>query len=139
MTMPQEVAQEVAELVFEGYYLQPTGSRVTKSGWKPESDWDFVVLDKDETLQKRLRKDMRWIEDGSGNKESIFSSFKQAFGHSVALPPTQINFILVKDKETFGKYKVASELIRVMDCKAKEERVKVFDTIFQAEDKGVPF
>ena len=122
----------VTAVVQEGFFIRPTGSRVTKSGWKDTSDWDYVVLDTEDKLISHLStldefRNMAFHPDGSGNTKSNFESYRIA----------EVNLIIVKDKPTFEKYMVATELIKALDCQTKEERVKYFDIIFSG--KEVPF
>lgn len=113
----------ILKVVDKGYWIKPTGSRVTKSGWTIESDWDYVIFDPDKTLAHSLQKDKNWVEGGSGNGEE-FASFKT---------PTQdgtLNFILVDKEEIWKKYIVATNLIKALDTPTKEERIKIFDSVF---------
>lgn len=123
----------VTAVVQEGFFIRPTGSRVTKSGWRDTSDWDYVVLDTEDKLIGKLTnlpefRNLTVTPDGSGNENSKFTSYRIA----------EVNLIVVKDRATFEKYMMATELIKSMDCKTKEERIKYFNLIFGDKQK-VPF
>lgn len=114
----------LAELVQDGYWVKATGSRVTKTGWTSKSDWDYVVFDPDYTLNSKLGSSPDWIVGGSGNG-SEFNSFEHH----------HINLILVDKESVWKKYVIATNLIKSLNCETKEERIKVFDSVF-GKDKN---
>jgi hypothetical protein len=115
----------VCDLVQEGYWVKATGSRVTKSGYTSESDWDYVVYDPDNHLVNKLLADSNWFKDGSGNGDPgiDFHSFKNGM----------TNLILVSTEDIWKKYIIATNLIKSLDCKTKEDRIKIFDSVFGRE------
>lgn len=129
---------EVYKIVDKGYWIKATGSRVTKDGWTEESDWDYVIFDPDMKLEPELMKD-GWELGGSGVVEvesfRCFSSLKKG----------NLNFILVNKEEDWKKWVIATNLLKMMNPKTKEERIKLFDTVFgktpdsKATDFGDPF
>lgn len=125
---------EVGKIVDKGYWIKATGSRVTKSGWTKDSDWDYVVFDPDMKLEPELMKDA-WELGGSGVVEAesfrCFSSLKKGI----------LNFILVNNEDQWKKWIIATNLIKAMDCKTKEERVGIFDTVFgkTSDSKAMDF
>ena len=126
---------EVGKIVDKGYWVKATGSRVTKSGWTDDSDWDYVIFDPDLKLEGQLMKD-GWELGGSGEGlERCFSSLKKG----------GVNFILVKSEDDWKKWVIATNLLKMMDPKTKEERIGIFDTVFgktsdsKAMDFGAPF
>jgi hypothetical protein len=128
-SLPKEYSEHLAAIVCMGHYVKPTGSRVTESGWNPfQSDYDFVVLDPDRTLAHSLEKNIEWYQGGSGNG-SEFTSYKH----------DNLNLILVDTKDVFNKYVAATEAIKVLNCKTKEERIAVFDSIFCPPKGVLPF
>ncbi len=120
---PREVI--VGDLVQEGYWVKATGSRVTKSGYTSESDWDYVVYDPDEVLRKKLDGDTNWSPDGSGNGAMgiDFTSWRNG----------QTNLILVSTEDIWKKYIIATNLIKSLDCKTKKERITIFDSVFERD------
>jgi hypothetical protein len=122
---------EVGKIVDKGYWIKATGSRVTKSGWTNESDWDYVIFDPGMKLESELMKD-GWELGGSGEElDRCFSSLKKG----------QVNFILVKSEDIWKKWIIATNLIKAMDPKTKEERVGIFDTVFgkTSDSKAMEF
>lgn len=116
----------VLDLVQEGYWVKATGSRVTKSGYTSESDWDYVVYDPDNHLLTKLTTEgSQWIKDGSGNGDPgiDFHSFKNG----------KTNLILVSTEDIWKKYIIATNLIKSLDCKTKKERIAVFDSVFERD------
>lgn len=121
---PREVI--VGDLVQEGYWVKATGSRVTKSGYTSESDWDYVVYDPDNHLLTKLTTEgSQWIKDGSGNGDPgiDFHSFKN----------DMTNLILVSTEDIWKKYIIATNLIKSLDCKTKKERIAIFDSVFERD------
>ena len=120
---PREVI--VGDLVQEGYWVKATGSRVTKSGFTSESDWDYVVYDPDNHLVNKLLADSNWSKDGSGNGDPgiDFHSFKNGM----------TNLILVSTEDIWKKYIIATNLIKSLDCKTKGERIAIFDSVFERD------
>ena len=128
--LPADYAEHIAAIVCSGKYIKPTGSRVTESGWDPKrSDFDFVVLDQDKSLAHALERNIEWYQGGSGNGTE-FTSYKYK---------DSLNLILVDSKEIFNKYVAATECIKALNCKTKEERIKVFDSIFGKTSEVLPF
>ena len=117
--------QVVLDLVQEGYWVKATGSRVTKSGYIFESDWDYVVYDPDNHLVNKLLADSNWSKDGSGNGDPgiDFHSFKNGM----------TNLILVSTEDIWKKYIIATNLIKSLDCKTKKERIAIFDSVFERD------
>ena len=124
----------ISELIEGGYWVKMTGSRVTKDGWTDESDWDYVVYDPDKKLQDVYKQQDGWVL-GSEAEQGEFSSIKK----------DGINLILVDKEEIWKKYIIATNLIKTLNSKTKEERIAVFDSVFgkdknaAAVDFGVPF
>jgi hypothetical protein len=115
--------QIVTNLIQDGYWVKATGSKVTTDGWTSESDWDYVVYDPDNTLYFKLSEDKSgWSEGLSGNGMVglDFTSWKQ--GHT--------NLILVNKDAIWKKWVIATNLLRIMNPKTKEERIKLFDNVF---------
>ncbi len=112
----------VGDLVQEGYWVKATGSRVTKSGWTKESDWDYVVYDPDNILLKELQEDKNWSKDSSGNGDPgiDFNSFRNG----------QTNLILVSTENIWKNYIIATNLIKSLNCETKKERIEIFDSVF---------
>ena len=115
----------VLDLVQEGYWVKATGSRVTKSGYTSESDWDYVVYDPDNHLVNKLLADTNWSPDGSGNGAMgiDFTSWRNG----------QTNLILVSTEDIWKKYIIATNLIKSLDCKTKKERIAIFDSVFERD------
>ncbi len=120
----------VGKLVDQGYWVKATGSRVTKDGWTSGSDWDYVVFDPDRNLDKELGNSVEWHLGGSGRGEE-FNSWKQR----------DVNLILVDKEDVWKKYVIATNLIKTLNSKTKEERIKVFDSVFGRDSnaKAVEF
>lgn len=120
-------------LIQDGYWVKATGSRVTKSGWTSESDWDYVVYDPDNTLSKQLEEDTSWSVGDSGNgiPGIDFRSYKNG----------DLNLILTDNENVWKKYIIATNLIKTLDCETKGERIKVFDSVFEKDSnlKAVSF
>ncbi len=136
--IPKEYQEIIAALVCNGFYIQPTGSRETKSGYTEYSDYDFVVLDESGRLKGDLRKRTEtWKEGGSGNDHGEFVSFKSF----LPISPAQLNLIITENKDYFNKWVVATDLIRKLDIKEKSQRIAVFDSIMnpEANKKVLPF
>ncbi len=114
---------EVGQIVDKGYWVKATGSRVTKYGWTNDSDWDYVIFDPDLKLEGELMKN-GWELGGSGLAEAesfrCFSSLKKG----------NLNFLLVNKEDQWKKWIIATNMLKMMDPKTKEERVKLFDTVF---------
>ncbi len=114
---------ELSQIVDKGYWIKATGSRVTKSGWTNESDWDYVIFDPDLKLEGELLNGS-WELGGSGVAEAesfrCFSSLKKG----------NLNFLLVNKEDQWKKWIIATNMLKMMDPKTKEERVKLFDTVF---------
>ena len=117
-------------LVQEGYWVKATGSRVTKSGYTSESDWDYVVYDPDQKLQDVYKQIDGWVL-GSDAGQGEFASIRK---HDV-------NLILVSQEEIWKKYIIATNLINTLNSKTKEERIAVFDSVFGKDSnaKAVEF
>ena len=109
----------IRELVDDGYWVKMTGSRVTKDGWTSESDWDYVVYDPDCKLQDVYKQIDGWVP-GSDAGQGEFASIRK---HDV-------NLILVSQEEIWKKYIIATNLIKALNSRTKEERIKVFDSVF---------
>ena len=121
----------VTELIRKGKHIYATGSRVT-THFKPDSDYDYVVLDPEYKLCTEYER-QGWVIGGSGNRHNPdFNSIK-----ATDIEGITVNLICVSEKETFNKYVMASDLIRTVDPETKEERVKLFDLIFKNSD--LPF
>ena len=132
--IPIEVALRVADVVGQGFYIKPTGSRCIEGAYNSDSDWDFVVYDPGREFYKYLKSFPKaYAEGGSGN-QGEFQSFKSKVESDVT------NFILVDDKDTFNKWVAAAELAKAMKATDKESRIKIFDTVFGKKDHGgIPF
>ena len=109
----------ISDLVNDGYWVKATGSRVTKDGWTDESDWDYVVYDPDQKLQDVYKQIDGWVL-GSDAGQGEFASIRK---HDV-------NLILVSQEEIWKKYIIATNLIKTLNSKTKEERIAVFDSVF---------
>jgi hypothetical protein len=124
----------VSDLVEDGYWVKMTGSRVTKDGWTDDSDWDYVVFDPDCKLQDVYTQSDGWVL-GSDAGQGEFASIRKG----------EINLILVTQEDIWKKYIIATNLIKAINCKTKEERIGIFDTVFgktsdsKAMDFGAPF
>lgn len=116
-------AADVTAVVHLGLWIKPTGSRVTKSGWSGTSDYDYVVFDPEDKLSKLLAKADYKI-GGSQRPEQEFTSYVKG----------SLNFIVTSKADYFQKYCRATELIKTVDAKTKEERIKMFDIIFGVND-----
>ena len=132
-TTPKPRKNIVGELVDEGYWVKATGSRVTKDGWGPGSDWDYVVYDPEDKLLNKLNIDVNWSSgtSGSGERGVDFNSLRQG----------ETNLILVREEQTWKNYIIATNLIRVMNCETKKKRIAVFDSVFgrDVNSKAVEF
>ena len=109
----------IARIVQDGYWIKATGSRVTKDGWTTKSDWDYVVFDPDRKLFNEYVNNGQWHLGGSGSGEE-FASLKH---HN-------INLILVDKEDYWKKYVIATNLIKTLNSKTKDERIAVFDSVF---------
>lgn len=118
------------QLIEDGYWVKATGSRVTKDGWTDASDWDYVVYDPDRKLVKKLIEEGDWLH-GSLVDHGEFASLKK----------NDINLIIVDQEEIWKKYIIATNLIKALNSKTKEERIKVFDSVFGRDSnaKAVEF
>lgn len=123
-------AEVLRELIEDGYWVKATGSRVTKDGWTDASDWDYVVYDPDRKLVKELIKECTWVQ-GSLVDHGEFASLRK----------NDINLIIVDQEEIWKKYIIATNLIKALNSKTKEERIKVFDSVFGKDSnaKAVEF
>lgn len=126
------IEQEVCQAVNKGYNLCASGSRVT-THYTETSDFDYVVFDWDGNFCNNVLNVKEWEEGGSGNLFSDFTSYKKRTSNGT------INFIVVKDKEYYRKYVLATELIKKIDPKDKKGRVELFDMVFKQDNKEVPF
>ncbi len=120
----------VGKLVDQGYWVKATGSRDTKDGWTKDSDWDYVVFDPDHTFYNSVKDGVQWHLGGSGRGEE-FVSLKQG----------DTNLILVDKEDVWKKYVIATNLIKTLNSKTKEERIKVFVSVFGIDSnaKAVEF
>lgn len=120
----------ISDLVNDGYWIKMTGSRVTKDGWTDDSDWDYVVYDPDQKLQDVYKQIDGWVL-GSDAGQGEFASIRK---HDV-------NLILVSQEEIWKKYIIATNLIKTLNSKTKEERIAVFDSVFGKDSnaKAVEF
>ena len=120
----------ISDLVNDGYWVKATGSRVTKDGWTDKSDWDYVVYDPDHKLQDVFKQIDGWVL-GSDAGQGEFASIRK---HDV-------NLILVSQEEIWKKYIIATNLIKTLNSKTKEERIAVFDSVFGKDSnaKAVEF
>jgi hypothetical protein len=109
----------ISDLVDLGYWVKATGSRVTEDGWDPASDWDYVVFDPEVKLHTKLIAD-GWTDGTSGGDDRNFASLRM----------NAINLILVKEEAQWKKWIIATNMIKALNSKTKEERVKVFDGVF---------
>lgn len=109
----------ISDLVNDGYWVKATGSRVTKDGWTDESDWDYVVYDPDHKLQDVYKQIDGWVL-GSDAGHGEFASIRKY----------DVNLILVGQEEIWKKYIIATNLIKALNSRTKEERIKVFDSVF---------
>ena len=109
----------ISDLVNDGYWVKATGSRVTKDGWTDESDWDYVVYDPDHKLQDVYKQIDGWVL-GSDAGQGEFASIRKY----------DVNLILVSQEEIWKKYIIATNLIKTLNSKTKEERIAVFDSVF---------
>ena len=109
----------ISDLVNDGYWVKATGSRVTKDGWTDESDWDYVVYDPDCKLQDVYKQIDGWVL-GSDAGHGEFASIRKY----------DVNLILVSQEEIWKKYIIATNLIKALNSRTKEERIKVFDSVF---------
>lgn len=114
----------ITRLIEEGHWVKMTGSRVTKDGWTKESDWDYVVYDPDKKLRSRFLAEDGWVL-GSDAGRGEFDSLKL----------NNVNLILVDKEEIWKKYIIATNLIKTLNSKTKEERIAVFDSVF-GKDKN---
>lgn len=109
----------ITNLIEEGYWVKMTGSRVTKDGWTNESDWDYVVYDPDKRLGPKFPPEDGWVL-GSDAGRGEFDSIKL----------NGVNLILVDKEEIWKKYIIATNLIKTLNSKTKEERIAVFASVF---------
>lgn len=109
----------ISDLVNDGYWVKATGSRVTKDGWTSESDWDYVVYDPDHKLQDVYKQIDGWVL-GSDAGQGEFASIRK----------NDVNLILVSQEEIWKKFIIATNLIKTLNSKTKEERIAVFDSVF---------
>lgn len=107
----------LSDIIQDGYWVKATGSRVTKDGFTSDSDWDYVVFDPDHSLYHQLSGS--WSMGGSGNGSEF-----------VSLRDGNTNLILVDKEDIWKKWIIATNLIKTLNSKTKEERVKVFDSVF---------
>ena len=140
MTTLEDFQQEqfkkdlITKLVEDDYWIKMTGSRVTKDGWTEESDWDYVVYDPDRKLARACVKEGSWVP-GSEAEHGEFKSLRKS----------NVNLILVDKEEIWKKYIIASNLIKALNSRTKEERITIFDSVFgkdknaDAVDFGEPF
>jgi len=120
----------ISDLVNDGYWVKATGSRVTKDGWTDESDWDYVVYDPDHKLQDVYKQIDGWVL-GSDAGHGEFASIRKY----------DVNLILVSQEEIWKKYIIATNLIKALNSRTKEERIAVFDSVFGKDSnaKAVEF
>lgn len=109
----------VGELVQDGYWVKATGSRVTQDGWTTYSDWNYVVFDPEVKLHTKLIS-QGWTDGTSGRDDGSFASLRSG----------EVNLILVKEEDQWKKWIIATNMIKALNSKTKEERVKVFDGVF---------
>lgn len=113
------------DLIQEGYWVKATGSRVTENGWNEHSDWDYVVFDPEVKLHHKLVS-QGWVDGSSGRDDGSFASLRLG----------DINLILVKEEDQWKKWIIATNMIKALNSKTKEERIKVFDAVF-GKDKNM--
>lgn len=132
--LPPVVALEVSNVVRQGFYIKPTGSRCIEGAYTRDSDWDFVVYDPGREFYNYLIKNPKTYSVGGSGNQGEFQSFKAKSVCDVT------NFILVDDKDIFNKWIAATELAKAMKATDKETRIKIFDTVFgKKDDGGIPF
>lgn len=109
-------------------WIRRTGSQLIEDV-VPE-DRDFVAEDIDGKLVPYLEQNGYWL-GGSSRPEAQFMSWKKG----------EVNIIVCHDREYFRKYLMATELLKKMQPKTKQERINIFDTIFGTNNKDtdVPF
>ncbi len=123
----------VVSIVNKGYWIKATGSRVT-THFTDQSDHDYVIFDPECKLEQELMKE-GWELGGSGHfadlSGRIFSSLKKG----------PVNFILVSKEDQWKKWIIATNLLKVLNPKTKEERIKLFDTVFgnTADSRAMEF
>lgn len=124
-----ETKEEViTQLIQNGLHIYATGSRVTSNFDPKNSDYDYVVLDKENwDWHDAYSNHDQWYTGESGNRYSEFQSLKKQMKGSSAV----VNLIFVRTKEMFTKYCMASDLIRKVNPKTKKERIEFFDLIFK--------
>jgi hypothetical protein len=115
----------ISELVDLGYWVKATGSRVTKDGWSDASDWDYVVFDPDVKLHSKLI-GQGWADGTSGGDDRNFASLRF----------NDVNLILVKEETQWKKWVIATNMIKALNSKTKDERIGVFDAVF-GRDKNM--
>lgn len=108
----------ITKLIDMGYWVRLSGSRVTDH-YTDHSDWDYVVYDKDGKVASVLE-NYGFTFGGSERPEAQFQSFRSG----------DTNIIVCSDKDYYNKYVLATEVMRAANPKTKEERIKIFDTIF---------
>lgn len=97
-----------------------TGSREI-GGWTEESDWDIVVLWKNNAPDVADAFQENWVYGGSGRfDDTSFRSYKAG----------KINLIQVYDPEEFRLWSLATSVALILKPRTKAERVALFDQVF---------
>lgn len=97
-------------------WIKRTGSQLIE-GIEP-NDYDFVVEDTECVMKCWLERNGYQI-GGSDTPESEFTSWKNG----------KVNIIVCNSRPFYQKYLMATELLKQLQPKTKEERVDIFDTV----------
>lgn len=128
-TSSAELISKVAEFcIYNDLWIRRTGSQLV-DGIEP-NDYDFVVEDTECVMKEWLERN-GFHTGGSVLPESEFTSWKNG----------PVNVIVCNSRPFFKKYLMATELLKQLQPKTKQERIDIFDTVMgRNEDKyGVAF
>lgn len=100
-----------------------TGSKVISPAAK-HNDIDYAVLVKDTSKFGEMLKDKGWKTPSDDYKGNHFTSYRRG----------EYNLIVMSDTKLFACWKMATRLATQLQCETKEERIVVFNSIFETND-----
>lgn len=116
-TSTAELIDKVSRFCLDNdLWIKRTGSQLIE-GIEP-NDYDFVVEDTENIMRDWLIRNDYQI-GGSDTPESEFTSWKNG----------KVNIIVCNSRPYYQKYLMATELLKQLQPKTKEERVDIFDTV----------
>lgn len=127
----EELGEWMIRALMWGIRVLPTGSQVI-GGATEDSDWDFVLDPGPNLTQYTIGRDLlrrQWMEP-----EIAAASANAADRGSQSYRFGKLNFIVVHDTAAMQYWARATEVARVLGCETKQERIAVFDDVFQGDN-----